>query len=413
MSGLTATPFVWSGEVDSVLINGVGVPNNTVAGHGDCQLPVIEVQPDTTYRFRFIGAGAISMVQIAFEGHTDLQIIAADSQYTKPHKIDYIQVAPGQRFDAIIHTKSAAELARANKTDFYIQFQTQDRPKIYTGYGVLRYPGSGTKITTQPAVKPLNTRHPPYDYLEYTLEPLKPNDFPQAHEVTRRVIIDNVQVMNKTIVWDQDGLSWTENLPQNSPPYLVNIYKNGPSAMPNYTAALANNDWDPKTLAWPAKIGEVLEVIIQNTGSRVKNNGGVDSHPWHLHGHHGHDCGRGPGVYDPVENEKKLKGYNPVLRDTTNLYRYNAQGVAGEVNSWRCWRIRVKNPGCWMFHCHILQHMVMGMQTSWVFGDYNQITAIPFSGAQGYLEYNGNAYGSSDKSPVVYEYFPKESKQKP
>lgn len=58
--GLTATPFVWSGETNAVLINGVGVSIGETAGENGCELPVINVDPGKTYRMRFIGATALS-----------------------------------------------------------------------------------------------------------------------------------------------------------------------------------------------------------------------------------------------------------------------------------------------------------------------------------------------------------------
>lgn len=220
--------------------------------------------------------------------------------------------------------------------------------------------------------------------------------------MTRRVHITNQQLTQSTIIWQLDGLNWTESEPQNTPPYLVDIYKNGPAAMPNYTAALDNEGWDPHTLTWPAKIGEVLEIILENTGSLVNGNGGVDYHPFHLHGGHYYDCGSGNGSYDAAANEERLRDYNPVLRDTTNLYRYGAKGSPGRPAGWRCWRLRVQDAGCWMLHCHILQHMIMGMQSVWVMGDYEEIARIPYSGAKGYLDYGGTAYGGEDISPIVW-----------
>ena len=58
--GLVATPFVWSGETNAVLINGVGVSIGEEAGTHGCELPVINVDPGKTYRVRFIGATALS-----------------------------------------------------------------------------------------------------------------------------------------------------------------------------------------------------------------------------------------------------------------------------------------------------------------------------------------------------------------
>lgn len=398
--GLQAVPFVWSGETNAVMLNGVGVAIGEEAGRGNCHLPVIDVEPDKTYRMRFVGSTALSLVSLGIEGHPRFDVIQADGQYTKPHTIDHMQLSSGQRFDALFCTKTKEELG--NQTDYYIQFETKDRPAVYTGFGVLRYHNAQPQIIKAPTKAPLVLSNATYDYLEYALEPLVPNDFPHASEVTRRVRINNVQLQQSATIWQLNGLNWTETTPANSPPYLVDIYKNGPSAMPNYTAALANGGWDPETLTWPAKLGEVIEIILDNTGSLVSNNGGFDYHPFHLHGAHFYDCGSGNGTYDPVANEKKLANYNPVKRDTTNLYRYQTKSTAGTQEGWRCWRLRVQDAGCWMLHCHVLQHMLMGMQSVWIMGDWKDIASIPYSGAQGYLDFNGDAYGGEDISPVRY-----------
>jgi L-ascorbate oxidase len=152
---------------------------------------------------------------------------------------------------------------------------------------------------------------------------------------------------------------------------------------------------------WPAKLGEVLEIVWLNTGSLVNKTGGLDFHPWHAHGGHYYDCGSGNGTYDPVENEKKLQGYNPVLRDTTNLYRYSPKTAAGANQGWRVWRLRVQYPGVWMMHCHILQHMAMGMQSVWVMGDYEDIVRSDVPDVSGYFTFGGSVYGNDSYAPWV------------
>ncbi|KAJ4377382.1 hypothetical protein N0V83_000207 [Neocucurbitaria cava] len=400
--GLTNSPLVWSGETRAVLVNGVGVAIGEKAGVATCKLPVIDVEPGMTYRLRFVGSTAISMVALGIEDHDALDIIGADGHYTKPYRVDHMQVASGQRFEVLLKTKTIDEVG--NQTDYVIQFETKDRPEVYTGYGVLRYSNATTQIATPPVSPPLVLSNATYNWLEYALEPLTPNNFPSATEVTRRLYISNVQLAKGNTIWQLDGLNWTAGTPANDPPYLVDIYKNGPAAMPNYTAALENDGWDPYTLTWPAKLGEVLEIIWVNTGSIVGDppNGGVDFHPFHAHGGHYYDIGSGNGTYDPAANEEKLKDYSPVLRDTTNLYRYGAKTTAGANAGWRAWRLRVEDAGVWMVHCHVLQHMLMGMQSVWVMGDYADIARIPYSGAEGYLQYGGSAYGGDNISSLVY-----------
>lgn len=371
--GLLASPLVFGGEVIALMMNGQGVSTNHTAGEieGDfsCQLPVVEVEPDTTYRFRFIGATSLSHAMLAFEDHENLTVIAVDgSQYTEPESTDRMQLGSGQRFDVLFRTKSEDELRALNRTDFYIQLETRDRPVVYRSYGILRYTGSSitAPAVSQPPSKPMfNLPNATYDWLESTLRPLVPDPtFPTLEEVTRRIVITVRQITNPAtgqIIWTLNDLTWNEVVAYQTP-LLIDIYLRGQAAVPDFEAAMANQGWDPRTKSFPAKVGEVLEIVFQNTGSLVNNNGGVDVHPFHAHGEHPFDLGSGNGTYDAeaVEAGRLAGGYVPVKRDTTMLYRYGSKTTAGADAGWRAWRLRVSSAGVWMIHCHTLQHMVMG-----------------------------------------------------
>ena len=82
----------------------------------------------------------------------------------------------------------------------------------------------------------------------------------------------------------------------------MSLYKNNGKNFPDFNRALANDGLDPVPVAFPAKIGEVLEIVVQNTGS---DGGEMETHPWHAHGAHYWDLGSGPGVYNQAENEAK------------------------------------------------------------------------------------------------------------
>lgn len=45
------------------------------------------------------------------------------------------------------------------------------------------------------------------------------------------------------------------------------------------------------------------------------------------------------------------------------LYRNVIYAKNNTLAGWRAWRLRVEQPGVWMVHCHILLHMIFGMQT--------------------------------------------------
>ncbi|CAG8979926.1 hypothetical protein HYALB_00013558 [Hymenoscyphus albidus] len=396
--GLTSNPFVWSGEAAMVLLNGRGGGNNN-GTFCNASLPVIDVKPDTTYRFRFIGATALSFVSLEVEGHDTFSVIEADGHYTQPYDTPFMQVGPGQRFSALFKT-----LAQPEKSTYIIQMESRERPTVTRGFAILRYSdpepnASSTNKFYPPEQQPWQMCNTSTDWLEYELKPLVPIDFPTADKVTRTVTMTTHQYQQGFITWRQNGHPWTETYPQE--PYLVSLYKSDHAEYPSMERALANDGIDPVTRVFPAQIGEIIDLVIQNTGS---DNGGVDIHPFHVHGASIMDLGSGRGRYNATENERKLieLGVQPVYRDTTMLYRYGSKAPNGTAAGWRAWRMKVTQPGAWMIHCHILQHMVMGMQTVWVFGNETELLAsVPQPQIEGYLNYGGSAYGNSTHDPVM------------
>ena len=267
--GLLANPFVWSGETQGLLVNGFGqLPNQTAAP--GCSPAEIEVDPNKTYRFRFIGGTALSFVSLAIEGHSELKIIEADGAYTQPYTVPYLQIGPGQRFSVLLSTKQQKDQANSK---YYIQMETRDRPALARSYAILKYTSEGQisdnytsgANSTPPIIPPLTLPDTNLDWLDYALRPLHPNGFPSLAEVTRRVTIHMHQVQTGSIYWTQNNYSWTTSYPKE--PYLVSLYKNDGVEFPSYTRALENHGIDPETRAFPAQIGEIIELVIQNTAS--------------------------------------------------------------------------------------------------------------------------------------------------
>lgn len=412
-SGLLANPFVWSGETNAILINGQsGTAQSSNASGSSCLPHVINVEADKTYRMRFIGLQAISLVTLGFEDHDDLTVIEADGHFTKKASTEHLQITPGQRFSLLFKTKSTSELKYLNKTRFWVQYENRDRPAARSGYAILSYDIPTVKNDTTielPKSKPLTLPQNVTEWLEYKLTPLdnQPNDFPPASTVSRTVIITVQQKVDGTTQWAQNNNIWKE--PNITVPYLTDIYRRGQAAVPDYDAALNNYGWDPKSLAYPAKIGEIIDIVWENNNGP---SGGWDYHPFHAHGRHYWDLGSGNGTYDATTNNAKLdalyrqNGYIPALRDTTVQYRYAEKGVKNTTAGWRAWRLNVTEPGVWMMHCHVFAHRIMGMQTAWVFGDAEDIVGrAPLPYISGYLDYGGSAYGNESYDPLVNHYF--------
>ncbi|KAJ8110777.1 hypothetical protein ONZ43_g5788 [Nemania bipapillata] len=405
--GLEATPLRWTGDPQSWLINGKGISSYGIVDPSSAALSIIDVEPQKTYRFRFIAGTSLSYASFGFENHTDLEVIEADGHYTKPYPVAFLQMGTGQRFSTLLKTKTCAELEDLGKADFYMQIESRDRPTLVTNYAILRYDvgtcnaTSGTNIArvpdnANPSTTPIQLPPTVNGFLDYVLQPLELNDFPTAEEVTRRILINVQQMANKWYIWTDNGVSWTEDgsdpLNHTTPekPYLVALYQNETEYLPNYEAAVANGGLDPATKTYPAKLGEVLEIVLQNVGAHTydgSTGGGLDTHPWHMHGRHYYDIGSGEGKYNATVAEAKLAGTSPVQRDTTVLFRYNATTGVDEIRGWRAWR-----------------HMVQGMQTPFIFGDMKDIVTVGIPEVQGYLTFGGDVYGNSSHAPTVIHF---------
>jgi len=105
---LAGPNVTWPGDSNDILVNGQGrLATNAT---GQCSLAAIDVEPGKTYRLRFIGATALSLVWLAFEGHDAMTIIEADGHYTQPLNASYLQIGSGQRFSVLLSTKPETEV---------------------------------------------------------------------------------------------------------------------------------------------------------------------------------------------------------------------------------------------------------------------------------------------------------------
>lgn len=286
MKGVTANPFTWTGEVNDVLINGFGSNKTSDASIKGCSLHQINVEPGKTYRLRFIGATGLSFVSMKFQGHqNNMQVIEADGQYTKPYKTHYLQIGSGQRYSVLLKTKTMKELAADRKKgigNYMMQFKTLDRPEVHLGYAVLNYPGHTEHIASPPSKPPLKVPDTTLGFLDDLVPFSNATPMPPDSAVSRTVTLDVIAI-NRSLTTDNLGATpqyvwsvdkhtpWTLAYPQ--VPYLVALYKDQQKYLPNYTYALDNDGFDDRVRAFPGKIGEVIDIVIQTRGM------GVDSEP--------------------------------------------------------------------------------------------------------------------------------------
>lgn len=155
---------------------------------------------------RFISNTALSFVTMGIEDHDNLTIIEADAGYTKPWSTDHIQIASGQRFSILFHTKTADEITALNKTQFWLRYENRDRPTNVSGYALLQYQVEGEQTPALPTgdlpesspVKLSSSQSDITSWAEYVLTPLTEavaSTFPPLSEVTRTIYITARQVI--------------------------------------------------------------------------------------------------------------------------------------------------------------------------------------------------------------------------
>lgn len=83
-----------------------------------CTYSNIEIEPEKTYLFRFIGATINTFAGIAIQDH-NLTIVQVDGgSWIEPYETNYLEIHSGQRYSVIIKGKSLEELEVTKKFNY-------------------------------------------------------------------------------------------------------------------------------------------------------------------------------------------------------------------------------------------------------------------------------------------------------
>lgn len=127
--GLLSSPIRWVGEPQSLLLNGQGVYEDCNNSCVDCNATlggpfILNVEPDTTYRIRFVGAGSLSFSNVGFEMHK-MTVVEVETTPVKPFDVMFWDVGGGQTYSVLLKTKTLKELAAIpnNNGKFFFFFR--------------------------------------------------------------------------------------------------------------------------------------------------------------------------------------------------------------------------------------------------------------------------------------------------
>ncbi|KAJ1378977.1 Multicopper oxidase, type 1 [Sesbania bispinosa] len=365
--GLSSKPMRWIGEPQTLLINGRGQFNCSLAakfinttlpqcefkGGEECAPQILHVEPNKTYRIRIASTTSLASLNLAISNHK-LVVVEADGNYVQPFAVDDIDIYSGESYSVLLRTDQDP------KKNYWLSIGVRGRkPNTPQGLTILNYKTISASVfpTSPPPVTPLW------------------NDFERSKAFTKKIIAKmgtpkpprysdhKVLLLNTQNLFD-GFTKWAINnvsLTLPATPYLgaIKYNLNGtfdqtppPENFPqDYN--IFDNPVNPNATigngVYMFHLNEVIDVILQNT-NQLKGNGS-EIHPWHLHGHDFWVLGYGEGRFQPGVDEKKFNLTHAPLRNTAVIFPYG----------WTALRFKADNPGVWAFHCHIEPHLHMGM----------------------------------------------------
>ncbi|KAF3441443.1 hypothetical protein FNV43_RR15357 [Rhamnella rubrinervis] len=364
---LSAKPFRLVGEAQSLLINGRGQYNCTLApgyatsnssspackfkGNEQCAPTILNVLPNKTYRIRVASTTGFASENLIIANHT-MTVVEADGNYVEPFTVDNLDVHTGESYSVLITTN------QNHNENYWVSVGAIARPStVPPALTILNYlPNSAWKLPISPP-----PRHPRWDDLEHnknftkSILALKGTPKPPRKAHRRIVLLITDSFIDGYVKWSINKVSLV--LP--STPYLGAIKYGLKHAFdqrpppenfasdydimkpPNKNATFGN-------AVYVLDFNTTVDLILQNANTIDANVSG--SHPLQLHGHDFWVVGHGEGKFSK-KDVKKFNLKNPPLRNTAMVFSYG----------WTALRFVADNPGVWLFHCHLAHQLIMGL----------------------------------------------------
>ncbi|CAM0952253.1 unnamed protein product [Alopecurus aequalis] len=365
-TGLSATPFKFVGEPQSLLINGQGMFNcsqlTTVSGKGNdscinTALPnLLSVVPGKTYLLRIGSLTSLSSLSFEIEGHS-MTVVEADGHYVRPFLVRNLFIYSGETYSVLIKADQDPRRNYWAVSKIVGRNATMTTPNARA---IVSYAGNDP-LKTPPTMAPTG---PPWNNVAIRVEQSRaivahPGYVePAPARADRTLLLLNTQMyINGHIKWTINGMS----LHFPATPYLVSM-KYGLTTEYDQRPPLDMYDHRGHDIYAPAPTNgtlgspvyrlafdSVVDIVLQN--SNMLNNIS-ETHPWHLHGHDFWVLGHGDGKFDPAADAWRLLNVkDPIMKNTVPLH----------PDGWTAIRFHANNPGVWLFHCHIEAHVSMGM----------------------------------------------------
>lgn len=381
--GLSSNPLRWIGEPQSLLINGRGQFNCSLAakysnasvseckfnGTEKCAPQILRVEPNKTYRIRIASSTSLASLNLAIGGHK-LLVVEADGNYVTPFAVDDMDIYSGESYSVLLRTDQDPT------KNYWLSIGVRGRePKTPQALTIVNYKTiSGSRLPPiPPPVTPRWNDTVHSKAFANNVRALMGSPQPPKKSNRRVVLLNTQNRKNGFTKWAINNVSLA--LP--STPYLGSM-KFGLKGAFNQASPPENYDQSYDVMKPPVNantttgngvyvfnLNSTVDVILQNANALTA--GVSEVHPWHLHGHDFWVLGYGDGKFKESD-VKKFNLKNPPLKNTAMIFPFG----------WTALRFVADNPGVWAFHCHIEPHLHMGMGVVFAEG-VDKVGRIPSS----------------------------------
>lgn len=318
------------------------MPQSVLSGcqETDAPLEVVEASPeeDGWVALHLIGAfhGITAMVSI--DGHP-MWVFAVDGHYVRPRRAEAVPIAAGERFSVLIRAETAG--------DFTIRVAAISDPQVIAGYAILRVGNPGQNETDPGGCtgdRFIDDGGTPLSNNVTVFNPNRARPFPESPipQVADQTLIMHMGSAIPSYLWALNATPLAPSRILNETPLLLE-----PRVSPDHIARTENGSW--------------VDVVLTTYTSPNP------PHPIHKHGVKMYLLGMGYGdwLWESVEEAAvdrpgMFNLVDPPLKDSFTSLKVGLS--SGGERSWLALRYHSNNPGAWLLHCHMLGHLVGGMQ---------------------------------------------------
>ncbi|CAJ1965026.1 unnamed protein product [Sphenostylis stenocarpa] len=163
--GLSTKPLKWIDEPQTLLINGSGQFNCSLAakftnttlpqcqfkGGEKCAPQILHVEPNKTYRIRIASTTSLAALNLAISNHK-LVVVEADGNYVTPFAVDDMDIYSGESYSVLLRTDQYP-----NK-NYWLSVGVRGRkPNTTQGLTILNYKSISASVfpTSPPPITPI------------------------------------------------------------------------------------------------------------------------------------------------------------------------------------------------------------------------------------------------------------------